>query len=333
MSATIQPLTLLLILLAGYLFKRFGLFSDRDYRVVQTAEFNLVLPGAIIYSFATNPHHTSLLLIAALSFVAALLPAALGFLATRRRPVADRAFLMLNSSGFNIGCFTFPVLQSLLGPAALVPAAMFDIGNNIMVAAGTNVMTQTLLHIKPGATLAEQHAGAAPTLPYARPTDRDARRLTRRALLRNIARGFLTSPSFDVYLVMIALMVTGLSMPQWVATVSQPFATANAFCAMLMVGMLTDLPESRRDVLAVAEVIAWRVPCGLVFAAAAWYLLPFDPLVREAVALCCMAPTAVFSTMFTDRVLGNAKLAGLTLSLTAVLAIVMMVGTHMILHV
>jgi predicted permease len=102
---------------------------------------------------------------------------------------------------------------------------------------------------------------------------------------------------------------------------------------MLMVGMLTDLPESRRDVLAVAEVIAWRVPCGLVFAAAAWYLLPFDPLVREAVALCCMAPTAVFSTMFTDRVLGNAKLAGLTLSLTAVLAIVMMVGTHMILHV
>jgi hypothetical protein len=49
---------------------------------------------------------------------------------------------------------------------------------------------------------------------------------------------------------------------------------------------------------------------------------------REAVALCCLAPTAMFSTMFTDKVLGNARLAGFTLSLTAVIAIVMMMGFH-----
>jgi hypothetical protein len=32
--------------------------------------------------------------------------------------------------------------------------------------------------------------------------------------------------------------------------------------------------------------------------------------------------------MFTDKVLGNARLAGFTLSLTAVIAIVMMMGFH-----
>lgn len=49
MSAILTPVGLLLIILAGYLFKRFGLFGQKDYRVLQTAEFNIVLPGAIVY--------------------------------------------------------------------------------------------------------------------------------------------------------------------------------------------------------------------------------------------------------------------------------------------
>lgn len=179
MSAILTPVGLLLIILAGYLFKRFGLFGQKDYRVLQTAEFNIVLPGAIVYSFATNPHDISLLLISVFAFLFAFIPVVFIFLATRKRNVTDRAFLMLNGAGFNLGCFSFPVVQSFWGAGAVVPAAMFDIGNCVMVAAGTNVLTQQLLHIQPGKTLAEQHAGSAPTLPYEKPKDRDAKRLAR----------------------------------------------------------------------------------------------------------------------------------------------------------
>ena len=150
----------------------------------QTAEFNIVLPGAIVYSFATNPHDISLLLISVFAFLFAFIPVVFIFLATRKRNVTDRAFLMLNGAGFNLGCFSFPVVQSFWGAGAVVPAAMFDIGNCVMVAAGTNVLTQQLLHIQPGKTLAEQHAGSAPTLPYEKPKDRDAKRLARRADFR-----------------------------------------------------------------------------------------------------------------------------------------------------
>ena len=182
MSAILTPVGLLLIILAGYLFKRFGLFGQKDYRVLQTAEFNIVLPGAIVYSFATNPHDISLLLISVFAFLFAFIPVVFIFLATRKRNVTDRAFLMLNGAGFNLGCFSFPVVQSFWGAGAVVPAAMFDIGNCVMVAAGTNVLTQQLLHIQPGKTLAEQHAGSAPTLPYEKPKDRDAKRLSLRAM-------------------------------------------------------------------------------------------------------------------------------------------------------
>ena len=79
MHTLIQPVTLLLIIMVGYAFKRFGLFGPRDYRVLQTAEFDLILPGAIIYSFATQPHDIRLLWISLFGFAAAAVPPMLIF--------------------------------------------------------------------------------------------------------------------------------------------------------------------------------------------------------------------------------------------------------------
>ena len=329
MSAIVQPATLLLIIFIGYLFKHVGLFRERDYRIIQRAEFDLILPGAIVYSFATNAHPISFLWISVFGLTASLIPTVLIFLTTRHKPVADRAFMMLNGSGFNIGCFCFPLLQSLIGPAALVPAAMFDVGNSVMVSAGTNVMTQGLLHINPSHALRQQHPISAPVVNIPRSDDRDARKLRHRAMRRRVIHGFLGSPAFDVYMLMLIFTVFNLHLPQWVALIAQPFASANAFCAMLMVGMLTELPASTNDVRDLLEVVAWRLPSAAAFAAAAWFLLPFDPTIREAVVLCCFAPTAIFSTMFTDKVLGNAKLAGFTLSVTAILATVLITVIHL----
>lgn len=331
MSTLIQPIALLAIILTGYLFKRAGKFKNRDYRIMQVALFNLVLPCAIIYSFATNPHDSSMLWISVFGFVVAFIPPVLIFLTTRYTPVQDRAFTMLNGSGFNIGCFCFPVAQAFLGTAAIVPAAMFDIGNCVMVAAGTNVMTQTLLHIQPGKTLDEQYQGHAPVLPYTKPKDRDARRLARHALLRNVAKGFFGSIPFDTYLVMIVLMLANVKIPAVVATFVEPLANANSFVAMLMVGMLMDLPAGRDDVMKLLKIIGLRLPFGLLSAVCAWFVLPFGANVREAVVMCCLAPIAVFSTLFTDEVLGNAKLAGFSLSVSAIIGLVMMTGAHFLL--
>ena len=299
--------------------------------MLQTAEFNIVLPGAIVYSFATNPHDISLLLISVFAFLFAFIPVVFIFLATRKRNVTDRAFLMLNGAGCNLGCFSFPVVQSFWGAGAVVPAAMFDIGNCVMVAAGTNVMTQTLLHIQPGKTLDEQYQGHAPVLPYTKPKDRDARRLARHALLRNVAKGFFGSIPFDTYLVMIVLMLANVKIPAVVATFVEPLANANSFVAMLMVGMLMDLPAGRDDVMKLLKIIGLRLPFGLLFAVCAWFVLPFGANVREAVVMCCLAPIAVFSTLFTDEVLGNAKLAGFSLSVSAIIGLVMMTGAHFLL--
>ena len=299
MTAILKPIAFLLIIVAAYLVKRAGLFKPRDYRVMQVVVFDFTLPASIIVSFATNPHHLSMLLISVFAIVFGLLPLLLVYAATRRKPVADRAFLMLNCSGFNIG-------------------------NSVIVTAGSNVMTTSLLHINMDRPLTEQHAGAAPTLPYSKPRDKDARRLARRAKAKQILKGFLTSVPFDVYLLMIVVMIFSIHIPAFVPTLLQPMAEANSFCSVFMVGMLMDLPRTGKDVGSVLRVLGWRLPLGVLFAAACWFLLPFDASARKTAVMLSLAPTAVFSTLFTDRVLGNAKLAGFTLSVTAVISIVLM---------
>ena len=300
---------------------------------IRQALFYFVMSGAIVYSFATNPHDISLLLISVFAFLFAFIPVVFIFLATRKRNVTDRAFLMLNGAGFNLGCFSFPVVQSFWGAGAVVPAAMFDIGNCVMVAAGTNVLTQQLLHIQPGKTLSEQHAGSAPTLPYEKPKDRDAKRLARRALLRTIGKSFFGSVPFDTYLLMIVLTVANVKIPDWIASITQPLSGANALVSMLMVGMLMDLPQSKHDVKEVMAVIAWRIPFSVAFALIAWFLLPFSASIRAVMVICALAPIAIFSTLFTDKVLGNAKLAGFSLAITAMISLVMMAVAHALMGV
>ena len=63
MTAILKPIAFLLIIVAAYLVKRAGLFRPRDYRVMQVVVFDFTLPASIIVSFATNPHHLSMLLI------------------------------------------------------------------------------------------------------------------------------------------------------------------------------------------------------------------------------------------------------------------------------
>ena len=123
---------------------------------------------------------------------------------------------------------------------------------------------------------------------------------------------------------MIVVTLANVPIPDWIASICQPLSGANALVSMLMVGMLMDLPRTGKDVGSVLRVLGWRLPLGVLFAAACWFLLPFDASVRKTAVMLSLAPTAVFSTLFTDRVLGNAKLAGFTLSVTAVISIVLM---------
>ena len=80
---------------------------------------------------------------------------------------------------------------------------------------------------------------------------------------------------------------------------------------------------------------------GAIIAVAAWFLLPFDMRIREIIVLGSFAPITIFSTKFTDSLTGNAKftdsltgnakLAGFSLTVTAIISLVVMTALHAVL--
>ena len=57
----------------------------------------------------------------------------------------------------------------------------------------------------------------------------------------------------------------------------------------------------------------------------------FDMRIREIIVLGSFAPITIFSTKFTDSLTGNAKLAGFSLTVTAIISLVVMTALHALL--
>lgn len=53
--------------------------------------------------------------------------------------------------------------------------------------------------------------------------------------------------------------------------------------------------------------------------------------IREIIVLGSFAPITIFSTKFTDSLTGNAKLAGFSLTVTAIISLVVMTALHALL--
>ncbi|MBT1165530.1 AEC family transporter [Bifidobacterium simiarum] len=300
---------LLLVILGVYALKRLHIFGEHDYKVAQGFAFNLTLPCAIVMSFATNKHDMSMLWIVLFGFVCAIIPLVLVFLGTHREPDKRyRAFTMLASSGLNLGAFCLPVAQTFMGASAGLPVIMMDIGNAMVATAAALSLTKGLLHM----------GDSAAALPMV-------------LRVRNIAHDFVSSLSFDTYMLMLVLMFAHVQIPDPIVELVTPFANANAFCCMAMIGLMMEVPHERKDRLTLLKVIAWRTAFSVVIALAAWYIMPFDLRIREILTLAALSPITVFATKFADSLTGNAKLAGFSLTVTGVIALAEMTILHVLL--
>lgn len=301
--------SLLAIIVGAYLAKRAGFFGPKDYHVLQTMIFNVTLPAAAVRAFASSEHDLSLMWVTAFGFVAASLPLFAIYAFTRGQSTSSRAFQMFNGATFNIGSFALPTVITLLGPVAGVTVIMFDLGNVVMCAVGSQILTTSLLRLKgnpiEGDTLGQK--------------------------IHGVARRFYSSLIFDVYLVLFVLLATGGTVPDPILTVIDPLASANTFLSMAMVGMMMEMPSSREDFLDFARVLGWRLGAAIVLALCALFLLPVPADVRMVAAITVFAPIPLFACKFTDDSLGRGKLAGFSLTASAMLSLIIMAALCIVL--
>lgn len=281
------------IILLGYLLRKVGLFKEDDFRVLSNIVIKITLPAAIITSFAQNQIQTEMLMLSLLGFGGGALYMLLAFLANLRRGKEQRAFEVLNLPGYNIGAFALPFCQSFLGPLGVVATCLFDTGNAFICLGGSFSV----------ATMIKDGSG-----------------FSVKRLLKALSR----SVPFLCYLFVVPLNLLRIQLPDIVLEFAGIISNANAFMAMLAIGVGFKLTGDRSQLGSIVRILGIRYGVAAVLALLYYFVLPFPLEVRQALVILAFSPIGSAVPPFTRELGGDVGLSSAVNSIAIVCSIMIM---------
>ena len=138
---------LICMIALAFTLKKIHILKKEDFRVVSALVVKITLPCAIINNFSQMDFDTSLFFLVPIGFCGTLFLIGTGYFMARKKSPDEKAFQMINHSGFNIGTFAIPYLHSFVGPSGVIAASMFDIGNSLLCTGGTFSSVPTLTYL------------------------------------------------------------------------------------------------------------------------------------------------------------------------------------------
>ena len=285
------------IIILGYVLRRRGFFKEEDFYVLSRIVLKITLPAAIVTNFTGIDMKPSMLLMSLLGLGGGIILTGMAFLISAGKNGEEKAFNIINLTGYNIGNFTMPFAQSFLGPLGVVATSLFDSGNALVCLGGTYSV----------AVMAKGEKGKFSIMPIIKP--------------------LLSSVPFDAYLLMTILSLLHLSLPSPVVSFTGIIANANAFMAMLMLGVGFKMTGDRSQLGRIVKILGIRYSISIALAAAFYFLLPFELEYRQALAILALSPIASAAPAFTGDLDGDIGLASAVNSISIVISIVLITGT------
>jgi malonate transporter len=260
-----------LVVLAGYLAVRLGLFARPEMQVFGRFVLNLALPALIFNALAQRPIGEVLHPAYFLAYLGgSLLVLALGYLGGRRLGLSrTRAtFLAMGMSCSNSSFIGFPILILLVAPVASVALAL-------------NVMVENLVILPLVLALAESGRGAGGS--WRQVVRQSLRRLVRNPLVLAVTGGLTVS-------------LAQVPLPQPVTRAIGLFAQASGGLSLFVIGgtlVGLSLSTGWQRVIPVAAGKLLGHPLAVLLVVALLPLLgmaPMEPALREAVLLMAAMP-------------------------------------------
>lgn len=282
------------IIILGYVLRKKGFFKEEDFGVLSKIVLKITLPAAIVTSFSGKEINPALLLLALIGLGGGILYLTLGFILYKRRGRDVQAFVMLNSSGYNIGNFTLPFVQSFLGTTGVIATSLFDVGNAFICLGGAYSISSI---VKGGGKFS----------------------------IKKILKALTKSVAFDCYILMLVLNLLNINLPSPVLSFAEIISGANAFIAMLMIGVGFKLSGDRSQMGMIVKILAVRYGVALLLALLCFNFLPFDLEIRQAIVILFFSPIASAAPAFTADMKGDFGLASAISSISIVCSIVLIV--------
>jgi len=283
-----------MIILLGFVLRRVGFFQESAFDVLSKITLRITLPASVLVSFAQQQIDPAMLAICGLGFLGGIVYLAVAFLINLRGQKNQRAFDVLNLPGYNIGLFTMPFVQSFLGPLGVVTTSLFDVGNAVVCLGGSFGIACS---VKEGGGFSFKRVGKA----------------------------LITSVPFVTYLIAVILNLLHVRLPAPVIAWADIIKSANAFLAMLMIGVGFKLSANRKQLGYVLKMVLIRYGVAVALALLFYYLLPFDLEVRKALVVLVFSPIGAAVPAFTKELKADVGLSSALNSICILISIVIMV--------
>lgn len=287
------------IIVLGYVLRWVGFFGPETFGVLAKIVLKITLPAAIITTSAGRTLDAGLLSIVLLSLAASAVYMAVGYLLNRKKGRGAQGFAIINFPGYNIGTFALPFTQSFLGPMGMIATNLFDVGNSFICLGGSYCIASS---VKDGTGFS----------------------------MKRIVKSAVTSVPLMTHFVMVSLNLAGLQLPKPILSLAGLIGNANAFLAMLMLGVGMNLSGGSSRMRYIAKHLAIRYSLAAVFAAAFYFLLPFELEVRRALVILCFAPFASATPVFTAELKEDSGLSATINSFSVVCSIVLIIALLLI---
>ena len=261
-----------LIILMGYGLKKIGLLSQSDLPVFSKLVTKITLPAAIIHNFSQATMDVSMLVIVLIGFLCSGAYAVIGYGLFAKGTRDQKAFGLVNASGYNIGCFTMPFVQGFLGAPGVACTSFFVSGNAVVCTGGSYAVAASVAG-KGGA--GDKHQ------------------------IRRIVIQLLKSIPFDCYVIMTALTMAGLRIPVFMDQVAETVGNANTFLSMTMIGLGLELHMTREQTGSVAKILGTRFAVSAVLAVLFYQFLPFSLEIRRTLAILMFGPVSALGVPYT----------------------------------
>lgn len=282
------------IIVLGFVLKKLGVFKDSDFSVLANVTLKITLPAAIITNFANKELDVSMLILIALAVACGFVYIGLGFLLNLRKEKSQRAFEILNLPGYNIGCFALPFVQTFLGPTGVMASCLFDVGNGLICLGGAYSIAAM---VKDGSKFS----------------------------IKRMARTLGKSIPFICFVTMPILCLLHVPIPSPITTLTGTISSANAFCAMLMLGVGFKFTAEKSQIGKIARILLIRFGVAAILALLCYHFLPFSAEVRKAVVLLVFSPFGSAIPPFTAELGEDVGLSSAINSISIICSIVMMV--------
>lgn len=283
------------IIALGHILRRTGFFGPDAFSTLSKIVIRITLPAAIVASSAGRPIDGSMLTISLLGLGGGAVYMAAGWLMQRKGSRGEKAFYMMNLPGYNIGTFALPFTQSFLGPAGVLVTSIFDVGNSFVCLGGSF-----------GVCRAVKEGG--------------------RVDVKRMLKAPLTSIPFLTHVVMVILNLNSLTPPKIVLSFAEILGDANAFLAMLMIGVGFHLSGDRSKLGTMVKILLARFGIAAVLALGYYYLLPFDLFVRQTLVILAFSPIGSAIPVFTAELQEDVGLSSAINSIAIVISIVIIVS-------